>query len=127
MHILIVDDKQPVREKIATLLSKLGYTFECANNGLDALEKAQSDAFNLYIIDHLMPVMNGIKLIANLKSKQVTSQVPIIFMSTQDINTLEHVAELKLIEQVISKPIDEKLISQLLKQLLVENSLAHSL
>lgn len=127
MHILIVDDKQPVRAKIAVLLSQLGYTFECANNGLDALEKAQKAAFNLYIIDHLMPVMNGIKLITNLKSREVTAQVPIIFMSTQDISTFTNLPELTLVEQVISKPIDEKLFIQHLKQLLVENSLVHSL
>ena len=127
MHILIVDDKQPVREKIATLLSKLGYTFECANNGLDALEKAQSDAFNLYIIDHLMPVMNGIKLVKNLKSKDTTSNVPIIFMSTQDISSLENIEELMQVECIITKPIDEELFYKKINQLLIEKSIAQSL
>ena len=127
MHILVVDDKQPVREKVGYLLSQLGYTFECANNGLDALEKAQKQHFNLYIIDHLMPVMNGIKLVKNLKSKDDTSNIPIIFMSTQDISTLENVEEIMQVECIISKPIDQDLFYQKINQLLIEKSLIQSL
>lgn len=127
MHILVVDDKQPVREKVGYLLAQLGYTFECANNGLDALEKAQKQHFNLYIIDHLMPVMNGIKLVKNLKSKDTTSNVPIIFMSTQDISSLENIEELMHLECIIAKPIDEELFYQKINQLQIEKSIVHSL
>lgn len=127
MHILVVDDKQPVREKVGYLLSQLGYTYECANNGLDALEKAHKQHFNLYVIDHLMPVMNGIKLVKNLKSKDATSNIPIIFMSTQDISILENVAELEHVECIISKPIDQDLFYQKINQLLIEKSIVHSL
>ncbi|GAA6205472.1 response regulator [Thalassotalea sp. SU-HH00458] len=127
MHILVVDDKAAVREKVGGLLAQLGYTYECANNGLDALEKAQVQTFNLYIIDHLMPVMNGIQLIKNLKSKQETANIPVIFMTTQDLNSLHNVKELKQCQEIIAKPINEETFFQLINKLLVENSLVHSL
>ncbi|MDG1750591.1 MAG: response regulator [Thalassotalea sp.] len=127
MHILVVDDKEPVREKLGDLISQLGFTYECANNGLDALEKAQKQHFDLYIIDHLMPVMNGIKLVKNLKSKDATSNIPVIFMSTQDITTLHNVEELMHLECIISKPIDQELFYQKINLLRIEKSLVHSL
>ncbi len=127
MHILVVDDKQPVRERIGDFLSQLGCTFECASNGLDALEKAQKNHFDLYIIDHLMPVMNGVKLVKNLKSKDATANIPVIFMSTQDINTLHNVEELMHLECIISKPIDQELFNQKINLLRIEKSIVHSL
>lgn len=127
MHILVVDDKLPIREKLCCLLSKSGYSFECASNGLDALEKAQKQQFNLYVIDHLMPVMNGIKLVKNLKTKDETSNIPIIFMSTQDITILENIEELMQVECIITKPIDEELFYKKINQLLIEKSIAQSL
>jgi two-component system, chemotaxis family, chemotaxis protein CheY len=127
MHILVVDDKEPEREKVGNLLFQLGFTFEFAINGLDALEKAQKQQYNLYIIDHLMPVMNGIKLVKNLKSKDDTSNIPIIFMSTQGISTFQNAEELMHLECIISKPIDPELFSQKINQLLIEKSVVHSL
>jgi CheY-like chemotaxis protein len=127
MHILVVDDKKVVRDKVASLLSQLGYSFTDANNGLDAFEKAQKESFDLYIIDHLMPVMNGLQLVKNLKSKDFSSNTPILFMTTQDISTLENHEELKLLNSIITKPIDQELFFKKINSLLIEKSIVHSL
>lgn len=127
MHILVVDDKKVVRDKVANLLSQLDYSFTDANNGLDALEKAQKESFDLYIIDHLMPVMNGLQLVKNLKSKEFSEKTPILFMTTQDISTLENSDELKLLDSIITKPIDQELFFKKINSLLIEKSIVHSL
>ncbi|MCO4799322.1 MAG: response regulator [Colwelliaceae bacterium] len=127
MHILVVDDKKVVRDKVASLLSQLDYSFTDANNGLDAFEKAQKESFDLYIIDHLMPVMNGLQLVKNLKSKDFSSNTPILFMTTQDISTLENHEELKLLNSIITKPIDQELFFKKINSLLIEKSIVHSL
>ena len=67
MHILVVDDKSAVRLALTNILEQQGHSVRTAFNGLDAFEKAHSELFDLYIIDHLMPVMNGILLSKNLK------------------------------------------------------------
>ena len=127
MHILIVDDKLTVRESIAALISKQGFTFEYAINGLDALNKAKDQVFELYIIDHLMPIMNGIKLVHNLRSNAVTKNIPILFMSTQDISQVTCKVADKSFDSIIAKPLDPKLLSQEINQLLLANSMLHSL
>jgi len=127
MHILIVDDKLTVRESIAALISKQGFTFEYAINGLDALNKAKDQVFELYIIDHLMPIMDGIKLVHNLRSNAVTKNIPILFMSTQDISKVTCKVADKSFDSIIAKPLDPKLLSREINQLLLANSMLHSL
>jgi len=127
MHILVVDDKQAVVKTVSELLINLGYVVTTASNGLDALSKAQSTSFDMYIIDHLMPVMNGVQLIKNLKSKEFTEDVPVLFMTTQDTSTLDELDEYKYFDAVISKPIDQDLFYSVINQLLPQNTVIHSL
>ncbi|WP_206484450.1 response regulator [Thalassotalea sp. G2M2-11] len=127
MHALVVDDKSPVLTLLTELLGKWGITVQTASNGLDAFTKAQSAAFDLYVVDHLMPLMNGVQLTKNLKSKVETKQTPLIFMSTQDLSDVEALAEYPLFDAVIAKPIEQELFYQTLKTLLPANTLRQSL
>jgi two-component system chemotaxis response regulator CheY len=107
MHILLVDDKKKVLDFIRPLLEQQGNTIDTASNGLDAFEKAQQQPFDLFIIDHLMPVMNGIQLSRNLLKKPNTANIPIIFMTTQNTTDVIALTRFFSFEAIIAKPIDE--------------------
>jgi len=107
MNILVVDDNKTVQEKLAALIVSQGHNVDLAINGLDALGKAQQGNYHLFVIDHLMPLMNGVQLTKNLKSNQLFSSVPVFFMTTQGSHTLKELAEFSLFDKVIDKPIDE--------------------
>jgi CheY-like chemotaxis protein len=85
MDILLIDDKHSILDFVTALLIDSGHTVETAYNGLDAYEKAQQQSFDLYIIDHLMPVMNGLQLSKNLLNNPFTANTPAIFMTTQSL------------------------------------------
>ncbi len=108
MNILVVDDKPAVQDVLSSLLVQLGCGVDTAANGLDAFEKAQQKDYQLYIIDHLMPLMNGVQLTKNLKQTPSCADVPIVFMTTQDINTVKELAEYPLFASVIAKPIEKQ-------------------
>jgi len=127
MHILVVDDKPSILQLVTSLLEIHGHTVESAANGLDAFEKAQKSSFDLYVIDHLMPVMNGLKLVKNLKKKEITAEVPILFMTTQSLSSLEYIEEFSLFDAVIAKPIEQDLFYSAVNQLLPQNTLVQSL
>ncbi|WP_114327130.1 response regulator [Candidatus Colwellia aromaticivorans] len=107
MNILVVDDKKSVRDTISKFLVSLGHSVNTAVNGLDGFEKAQKTPYHLYIIDHLMPLMNGIVLSRNLKKTPFCAKTPILFMTTQGIDSVERLPEFILFSRIISKPINE--------------------
>jgi len=107
MNILVIDDKRSVRESINDLLIPLGCTVSTAVNGLDGFEKAQQTPFHLYIIDHLMPLMNGVTLSKNLKQTPFCAQTPILFMTTQGKTSVENLPEFNLFDGIINKPLNE--------------------
>lgn len=57
--ILVVDDRQMVRDVIARVLQQWGYTVDVAKNGQDALNRFAADPADLVVLDMFMPVMNG--------------------------------------------------------------------
>ena len=107
MNILVVDDKKSVRDYIGNLLTSLGHTITTAVNGLDGLEKAQQAPFGLYVIDHLMPLMNGITLSKNLKQSPFCVSTSILLMTTQGKASVENLPEFNLFDEIVSKPINE--------------------
>lgn len=57
--ILVVDDRQMVRDVIALVLQQWGYTVDLAKNGQDALNRFAADPADLVVLDMFMPGMNG--------------------------------------------------------------------
>jgi two-component system chemotaxis response regulator CheY len=106
MNVLVIDDKKSVRDAISKFLVALGYSVDTAVNGLDGFEKAQQTPYHLYIIDHLMPLMNGVVLSKNLKKNPFCAKTPILFMTTQEIDSVKRLAEFTLFSSIISKPLN---------------------
>lgn len=107
MNILVIDDKESVRDAISKFLVSLGHSVSTAVNGLDGFEKAQQTPYHLYIIDHLMPLMNGVVLSKNLKKKPFCAKTPVLFMTTQGIDSVKRLPEFTLFSSIISKPFNE--------------------
>ncbi len=117
MNILVVDDNKAVQEKLEALIISQGHNVDLAINGLDALGKAQQGNYQLFVIDHLMPLMNGVQLTKNLKASQLSCHIPVIFMTTQGTDTLKNLAEFSLFDKVIDKPINEEYFLSILLEL----------
>ena len=110
MNILVVDDKKTVQDLLTELLISQGHNVDKAINGLDALGKAQQGNYQLFIIDHLMPLMNGLQFTKNLKNIPELADTKIIFMTTQGSHTLKALPEFSLFDRVIDKPINKELL-----------------
>lgn len=123
MRILAVDDKKAVLDLLTNLLDKSGHTVEIAQNGLAGFEKAQTGKFDLFIIDHLMPIMNGLQLTKNLSQCSTTSSTPVIFMTTQAIKNITSLEEASLMYQIIPKPINESILLMTIQQLAIPTPL----
>lgn len=85
--ILIVDDEQINLEFFDVMLSKLGFTVEKAENGVEALEKVRRFSPDLIILDNIMPKMSGWEVTKTLKNSDDYKEfrdIPIIMFSAMD-------------------------------------------
>lgn len=77
--ILIADDQEKIRNMLKSLFEQYNHTVSLAANGKEALGLYRSQAFDLVITDIIMPDMEGIETIRELK--KLDPKVKIIAMS----------------------------------------------
>jgi DNA-binding NtrC family response regulator len=78
--ILIVEDDVVTRRNLCALLSEEGYEVAQAGDGVQALEILTWRRFDLVLSDVVMPRMDGMKLLKQLKS--VAPQIPVMIMTS---------------------------------------------
>jgi DNA-binding NtrC family response regulator len=66
-NILIVDDEAMIRRALEKFLGDLGYKTWSAENGREGLEVVKREPIDLVLVDLMMPEMNGVELIRNVK------------------------------------------------------------
>ena len=79
--ILIIEDEQKISRFIELELKYEGYEVEQAFDGREGLEKAQSNKFDLIILDVMLPSLNGMEVLRRLRQ---SSEVPVIMLTAKD-------------------------------------------
>ncbi|MBX5459670.1 MAG: response regulator [Steroidobacteraceae bacterium] len=82
-RILAVDDSPSMRQMVSTTLTSAGYDVEQAADGVEALELAGKQRFDLVITDVNMPNMDGITLVRELRGKPDYKFVPLLILTTE--------------------------------------------
>lgn len=76
--ILVVDDEPGVRSSISGVLRDEGFEVESVGTGEECLERANSDAFDVIVLDIWLPGLDGLTTLQRLRERQIDSQVVII-------------------------------------------------
>lgn len=76
--ILVVDDEKLVRRMIARVLESEGMSIVEASNGLDAVQMAKAQPFDLIILDIIMEGIDGFQVIHQLRSEGMLTPVFIL-------------------------------------------------
>ena len=79
-HVLMVDDEARIRDIVTQYLKFEGYTCDEAANGKQAVEMAEKTAYDLIIMDVMMPFMDGITALRVLRQ---SSAVPVILLTAK--------------------------------------------
>ena len=112
-HILIIEDSPELQLLTARLFSSEGYKLSQAYNGQEALNLLHSmDKLpSLILLDIMMPVMDGIEFLEEVKKDASLAAIPVVVMSA-DANSRANVARVRSVP-FIQKPIHD--IEQLLE------------
>lgn len=89
LRVLIADDDPVVRETFRTFLNGETHELVMAADGAEALELAASLLPDLIFLDVIMPVMDGLEALSQLRRKQKTRRIPVIVVTGKtDTTTL---------------------------------------
>ncbi|MDP3973808.1 MAG: response regulator [Candidatus Daviesbacteria bacterium] len=87
-RILIVEDDQFLREFYQELLEAEGYILDTASEGETGLRKIQQNEYDLILLDIMLPKLNGIQILSQLKTQRAkNAKAPIVVLTNlgQDV------------------------------------------
>src|SRR6185437_13866231 len=82
MRLLIVEDDRELREALSALLRQAGYEVDANADGRDGFNSLLGSEYDLAIIDLMLPSMNGLALVRNLRRQLVV--LPILIITARD-------------------------------------------
>lgn len=114
-YLLVVEDRFNVRMMMSEYLTQQQFDVTTASNGLEALEHCQQRQFDCILLDLMMPTMNGIDFLRELRK---STNVPVIVISAKleesdKITALEHGAD-----EYITKPVSMRELTARINALL---------
>jgi CheY-like chemotaxis protein len=109
--ILVLDDRGPDRELLATVLGHAGYSVREASTGDEALALVHAAAPDLVITDIVMPGMNGYEFVRRLRSHPDTAAIPVAFCTANyEKEEVRRLAASCGVSHFIAKPSDPETI-----------------
>ena len=75
MRILVVEDEFSLADIIATKLRKEKYNVDISLDGEEGLDKALSDIYDLIILDIMLPKVNGIEILKEIRNNNIDTKV----------------------------------------------------
>jgi len=117
-----VDDEKSAREYTGMLLGRIGVKYDLAISGVDALEKiraakATGKNYNMCLLDWKMPGLDGVTVTKEMR-KIVPAGMMIIIASSYDTSEMEDEAINAGADMLVSKPLFQSTIFNLLVQML---------
>jgi CheY-like chemotaxis protein len=113
-HILVIDDDDDVRTIFERFLGKFGHIVSSASGGREGLRLLKQDPPDVVITDILMPEMDGLEVILEIKKlySKLAVHIPVIAMSggisTRNAKAISFLSQAKTFgaDRVFQKPVD---------------------
>ena len=83
-RVVLIDDDAMIHTLVGAMLKSTGATVDVAFNGADGLVLARSAPVDLILLDHDMPDINGLQVLAEIKADPALANVPVIMQTGSD-------------------------------------------
>lgn len=119
--IMLVEDNKLNQRLMESSLRRFGYQIELAGNGLEAVEKYQSDParYILIIMDIMMPVMDGLEATRQIRifEQMNNLKIPIIALTANTFNADRERCLSYGMDDYLAKPLNMELLAQSFRSL----------
>ncbi len=125
-RVLVVEDHPLIAELVETRLRIEGLRATKCLGGREAIERVSKEAFDLVILDIMMPDIDGYQVLAHIRSQEATRDIPVIFLtaraSQEDIDKGLRMGA----NHYITKPFSGAELAHIVKLLLHERKLSRA-
>jgi DNA-binding response OmpR family regulator len=84
ISVLVIDDDATIRMLLETSMSKRGFKVFSASNGHDGLDIAKSEEIDVILLDWMMPEMDGMEVLTELKRDSNTMYIPVFMLTSKE-------------------------------------------
>ena len=116
--ILIIDDSPTDVHVYGAILKKSGFEVESAPNAEDGIAMAKSGQPDLILMDVIMPGMNGFQATRSLSKDPVTESIPVIIVSTKNMETDRVWGMRQGAKDYVTKPVKDTVLIKKIRDLL---------
>ena len=115
-RILVVDDDKTTRHVLRNVLKSAGFTTAVAKDGVEALKALRTGKFDLLLLDVWMPRMNGLDLLAKLRTVKTKPRVVVMTSDDAPETLLKAVREQAF--KYVHKPVESPVLLQTVRDTL---------
>ena len=83
VNILVVDDDPEIIDLLRLDLELMGFNVDSANDGMNALKKAEARVYDLIVLDVMMPKMDGFEVCKRVRANRTSAGTPIILLTAK--------------------------------------------
>lgn len=103
-RILIVEDEPSIVESLSFILRRAGFAVDTVTDGAEALDRVRRQAFEVLILDIMLPGMNGLDVLKAIRSDQALSTLPVMVLTAKGQANDRRTAEAIGASAFITKP-----------------------
>jgi len=114
-RLLVVDDTRVNLNVITKLLKRTQMQIDTAFSGPEAIEKAKNAHYDIMLIDHMMPEMDGIETLQRLKAQDPDSDTVYIVLTANAISGAREMYLAAGFHDYLSKPVKGKILEDMIR------------
>ncbi|WP_408072131.1 hybrid sensor histidine kinase/response regulator [Butyrivibrio sp. JL13D10] len=118
MRILVVDDTPMNLDLMVRMLTPMGFAVDTAADGQKAVMQVRKFRYDLIFMDHLMPVMDGVEALKQLRDERLCDNTPVIMLTANAIAGQDEAYLSKGFAAYLTKPFTEDMVLDILKKFL---------
>ena len=114
--ILVIEDEEHIRKVLSYNLKLDGFEVFLAENGMIGLEMAREKKPDLILLDWMMPGLDGLQVLSELKQDEGTKSIPVFMLTAKSMMAEVGRALYEGADDYITKPFDVIELGQILKE-----------
>jgi len=116
IRVLVIEDEQRIRTVLEYNLKLDGFEVYTAGDGRTGLEIARSQRPDLVLLDWMMPGMDGLAVLSELRNDERTKDIPVFMLTAKTMMTEVGRALYEGADDYITKPFEPRELGEMLRQ-----------